>query len=240
MSKLPKHLKSLIKEEFRSLFGVAKIKYSELHIYENLAKLVFERGDENRIMEIYKMFKTENLSEFATVNDLYFWYKKNQLSDSDLYVYKVFMAVSSGLKLPKPRASDFSGLGRQLIEKLEIWKGEAGNKIEDILIDYFSGVIPAAVKFNSILASQPKSLLGPYGWSLFENWIDEVYKGKHNYFELPKKEKEEIERIKPLLKKIQERRNKALYSGNLKVYDKIGEVLAEFGVDEAYKMACNE
>lgn len=221
----------ILKKQLEELFLENSIEDSDSYSCRNLVALVCKRKEEERIPEIFEKFRIENKSEFASVKDFYFWYQSNRLGVSDIEVYNVCSAVFEELDLPKPKPSVFSGLGSNLISRLSEWRGDGGNTMEDLLILYFSEITPHAVKFNPGIAHNPKSLLGNYGWSLFEEHVS-----KHDHLLLSEEEVRRIQKERELLVLVQKHRNVALQNGDLELYDKLGMTLTEEGVDAAYSL----
>lgn len=234
MSKSSRHLESL-KKEVKQELNVRRLQSNDKWNLHHIVLIVEEREDMNRIAEIVDLFRIAIQGEFAGIPEFYWWYKDNRLSEGDSEIYRVFDAVTQELRLPQADPTVFSGLGSRLIKRIEEWKGNAKNAAQDILIEYFTAIVPVAAKFNGATITSPKSLLGDFGWTLFEAYITEQYGGKQYYLSASKKDIKQRATDTTQLQLIQAERVRLLEEHNIRMYDQIGVLLSDKGIAETYQ-----
>lgn len=230
-----KHTTTLIREQIMQEFPPIKTK-NETFGLQHLVKLLKERDDTARIKELIDLFFVSEDNEFVNVSHFYWWYKNNQITKRDSSVYDIFDKVCETLNLAQSNPTVFSGRGKSLMDRIDGWKGNADNTTTSILIEYFTSIIPKAIKFNPVIVSSPKSLLGQYGWGLFEKHIEERFGGKTLYLNASVQDKQEVKENQPKLNFIQSVRDRALKDGDLCLYDQIGVLLTTHSILEIYQI----
>ena len=233
--RLSKNAAVLIKQELKQELNLLKLNQKEAFTLTHCTNLIQHRNDEDRVQELVDLFRIADINENSGILQFYWWYKDNPISKTDCAVYLIFDQVGADLGLNQCNPTRFSGICSSLIERFEIWKGEAGNSIEDLLIDYFTSVLPKAVKFNSVFATSPKSLLDSFGWNLWEEHIRDQYGGKLLYLEASKEQLDKSKVETKKLKEIQSLKDKALRCSDIEGYDKIGKLLSTQTIGETHE-----
>lgn len=233
MKKSSTHLGKL-KLEVKKEFGITRLKAGDKWNLHHLALKFEERGDNNRVAEMVDLFMVADGNAATGIKEFYWWYSDNKISEEDGNVYSVFDTITEELKLPQANPNAFAGLGDELMNRIDVWKGKAGNSRDDILIDYFAAILPEAAKFNSSIITSPKSLLQKFGWGLFEQHIEEQYGGKQHYLTASKKALKESGTEHKLLNAIQRIRDRALENKDITEYDRIGGMLSTKGINHTH------
>ena len=240
MKRKSKHLTTLIKDELQFELKLSRLQNNEVWNLQHAAKLIKERMDDERITELVDLFRISEKSIYASIGEFYTWYRFNRLDENDSIIYQIFDSASEQLNFPQCDPKHFSGMGNELIGKINVWKGDAGNQLNRVLFDYFFGILPKACKLNKALVTSPKSLLGDYGWSLFEEHLFEVYGGKNLYLTASEEAVKEANKESKILLAIQSIKNKALVAGNITVYDEIGAILSKEPLLQAFEIIKNK
>lgn len=233
-----KHTKKFIKEEIQNELGVIKVVGNDVWAMEHLVNLLRERGDDGRIGILVDLYKIVNTAEELNVSRFYWWIKDYPLSRVDVRVYLIFDKVLEERGLMQVKPTEFSGRGEELVRKFDEWKGNAGNDEVDLLKDYFDAVINHLYSYNKAMISSVKTVLGDFGWVIWEEFIVKQYGGKLMYLEAAEEDVERSENRKGLLIEIQSCRDKALSEGRVDDYDKIGNDLCNKSIKEVYDDLC--
>jgi len=212
-----------------------KITGNERYVLRHLIKLLIDRNDMERLLELANLFyKIHPVVTEIQLTKFYYWYKSEHITIEDVVVYNNYMCHVTKYGITECNPSVFAERGTALLMWLLSWLGDSGNDLQETLNQYFKLVLPEVIKFNRNLLNTPKSILEGYGRNIFLTAI-ENNGGKKSFIKPTSKtiRKNTAERTK--LETISNYRQRLLEKGDLKKYDKIGRDLAIHGIDEVYK-----
>lgn len=164
----------------------------------------------------------------------YYWYKNNPLTEDELHLYHLYAPVARHYTDDQIRLEPFCDKGEWLLCKLSDWATTSSeNSIEELVNKYFSITVPAAWAWQPPIITNPKSLLGPYGWNLFLDGVSKTHGDKWSWLRLGKQEKHSYAIHGDKLLLYQRVRLEMLQSEDLAIYDEMGDILNSQGIDRA-------
>jgi hypothetical protein len=129
--------------------------------------------------------------------------------------------TSSRLLIPD---KEFKGL--EFSERVGIWFGKSvGNLVEDVLIDFLVITFTEVSKFNKSLLYKPRTILGDFGWRVFDSWVIENYGGVTGYALPTKAERTRVTLQRNNLIELAKTRYQALERGDVEEFDRLGKEL---------------
>ncbi len=156
----------------------------------------------------------------------YYYLIQRRLNETDRLVYDTYIAAAEEILHMEvnPRPDTFRGRGTDLIERLEHWLHNAGNDIEDVLIDYFEAVIRAMHEWKPSTIHNPKTAFSDWAWSEWIDWVDLKFECKEVYLEPSEKELEEEHETNEAVERIHEIRSYLFRKGRIDLYDDVGDL----------------
>lgn len=196
----------------------------------NLGKLIVGRGeDAGDVERLWRNWRRAEPQRYAApsydrVRQFYYWLKNSQLSIHDSVIADAYYTVAENLNVDSVteiERSDFRGYGDVLVERLTEYRGEAGNEIEDLIVDYLLAVFRRALEWRPAILADLRVTLGKYGWKVWIEWVDK--KGGRSAYLLPSLEKQHAHRSRrELIDELHELRTEAIDWGGVELYDEIG------------------
>lgn len=196
----------------------------------NLGKQIVGRGeDAGDVERLWRNWRRAEPNKYSApsydrVRQFYYWLKNSQLSIHDAVIAEAYYTVAENLNVDSVteiERSEFRGYGDVIVERLTEWRGEAGNAIEDLIVDYLLAVFRRALEWKPAILSDLRVSLGKYGWKVWIEWVDT--KGGRSAYLLPSLERQAEHRSRrTLIDELHELRIEAIDYGGVELYDEIG------------------
>ena len=196
----------------------------------NLGKHIVGRGESAGDVErLWRDWRRAEPNKYTTpsydrVRQFYYWLKNSQLSIHDSVIAEAYYSVAENLNVDSVteiERSDFRGYGDVIVERLTEFRGEAGNEIEDLIVDYLLAVFRRALEWKPAILADLRVTLGKYGWKVWIEWVDK--KGGRSAYLLPSLEKQAANQSRrTLVDELHELKVAAIDYGGVELFDEIG------------------
>ena len=196
----------------------------------NLGKHIVARSmDAGDVEQLWKEWRRAEQHKYTApaydrVRMFYYWVKNSEVSLYDSVITEAYYTVGKTFNVDavtEIERAEFRGFGDVLVERLIDFRGEAGNAIEDLIVDYMLAVFRRALEWKPAILTDLRVTLGRYGWKVWVEWVNE--KGGRSAYLLPSLEKQAENRTRrELVDELHDLKMQAVDYGGVDLYDEIG------------------
>lgn len=196
----------------------------------NLGKHIVARSmDAGDVEQLWKEWRRAEQHKYTApaydrVRMFYYWVKNSEVSLYDHVIREAYYTVGKTFNVDSVteiEKAEFRGFGDVLVERLIDFRGEAGNAIEDLIVDYMLAVFRRALEWKPAVLTDLRVTLGRYGWKVWIEWVNE--KGGRSAYLLPSLEKQAENRTRrELVDELHDLKMQAVDYGGVDLYDEIG------------------
>ena len=232
-------IENKLQEKLRHILGEDKIDSKNKHVFRHCIRLL--QRSEDKMHQCLEYYVYENpRKKTVRINEFYQYCKHITLmTEIDRKVWEIYKKICEKKGMPNTAPSYFADRrGQDLYQAIEEWKGESGNTVEEILVDYFTVGVEQAEQFNKQIIYKPRTLLDNFGWNLFMTYVDEEVGGKHLYLRPSEKEKKQIISAQDKLNELEKVKSDYIGKGDVGKHDEINQYVTKNGIDEAYGKYC--